>query len=134
MFHSLREFFGRYDVILRYGISGVIGILVNLITLYLLTDLAGLWYLLSAVLAYIMSFIVAFTLQKYWTFRDTDHSRLPRQATLYLMIALGALLFDLLALYILVDIFEFWYLGSQIFVLAIIAGTSFLLNKNITFK
>jgi len=130
----LHKSFNDRALVTRYIISGIIGISTNLLVLYVLTDIFSLWYVSSAVLAYVVSFIVAFTMQKYWTFKDMNHESIPHQATLYLVIAIGALLFDVFALYILVDVFEFWYLGSQVFVLAIIAGASFLLNKNITFK
>lgn len=126
--------FNDLGLITRYGISGVIGISTNLLVLYLLTDMTGLWYVFSATLAYIVGYVVTFTLQKYWTFKDMSYARIPRQATSYLIIAIGAFVVDLIALYVLVDILGFWYLGSQVVVLGIIAVASFLLNKNITFK
>ena len=128
------ESFDDIGVVTRYIISGIISILVNLLVIYLMTDIFKLWYIFSAIIASVFSFVVAFTLQKYWTFKDNDNNRIAHQVTWYLIVIIINLLLNIVILYLLVDLFGFWYLGSQMAALVVMAGVGFFLNKNITFK
>lgn len=118
--------------LVRYGISGVVGIGVNVSVLYMATELLSVWYLLSAVVAFCVSYAVTFSLQKYWTFKDYSGA-LVTQGIAYLVIALISLSLDALMLYVAVDVYGFWYLGSQIVIMSMLALFSFLANRSITF-
>jgi dolichol-phosphate mannosyltransferase len=118
--------------LVRYGISGVIGICTNIATLYILTDIVGMWYLLSAILAFCVTLVVTFSLQKYWTFKDREGAIMTQGAT-YTVIALTSLAVGTFSLYIAVDILGFWYLGSQAVIMCTLSGCNFLANKYFTF-
>ena len=120
-------------LLIRYGISGVIGIVTNIVTLYILTDLLGIWYLASAVLAFCITLVVTFSLQKYWTFKDHE-GEIMTQGVTYTIIALTSLVIGTVSLYVAVDVFKFWYLGSQVVIMCALAGWNFLANKYFTFN
>lgn len=122
----------NFGQLIRYGISGVTGICINILTLYILTDIVGLWYLMSAVLAFCVTLIVTFSLQKYWTFKDRDNAFVTQGAR-YALVALSSLIAGTVLLYVAVDIFGFWYLGSQAVIMFTLAGCTFLANKYFTF-
>ena len=64
--------------IVRFLISGSSAAGINLGTLFVLTHFFDVWYLLSSVVAFSVSFFVSFTLQKFWTFNDASlPARLP---------------------------------------------------------
>lgn len=120
--------------ILRYGISGVMGGVLQVILLYIFVDIFGLWYIYGVIFAFSISLILTFLLQKYWTFQDYAIDTVHRQSLWYIFIALGALALNISFMYILVDIFHFWYIMAQIVVVGTIGILTFLLNKRFTFN
>lgn len=120
-------------MLVRYGISGGTGVGANAVTLYVATEFFGVWYLLSAVIAYIVGLVISFTLQKLWTFRKRSGST-RLQFTTYTVLSIVNLVLNLLLLYVAVELLGLWYFGSQLCILAFIAFLSFLFNRNFTFK
>lgn len=55
---------------IRYGIGGSIAALIDLFFLWFFTDVLHIFYLLSQIFAFIISFAFGFYFQKYLTFRD----------------------------------------------------------------
>jgi len=105
--------------IARFLIAGGTATAVNLATLYALVHFAGLWYLLSSVIAFFMGFVVSFTLQKFWTFKDHRTDVVGKQLVVYLGIVLFNLLLNTALVYVLVE-----YVGfSPIFAQALAALT-----------
>ena len=52
----------------QYYIVGASGVLVNLGILFILTDIAGFWYVASQVIAITVSITTNFFFNRYWTF------------------------------------------------------------------
>jgi putative flippase GtrA len=134
----------RYSFLIRYGISGVIGALVQTLTLYIWVTVLGLrdHYLWGLVVGFCVTLLISFSLQKYWTFADKVHSRLPRQFMFYTVTALGSLGLNSILLYASkqivegwgFDFFDKWYLLAQIIIIFMVAVCSFLVNYFVTFK
>ena len=124
----------HFKQLARYVISGGTAATVNLILLYVLTDYLAIWYLFSTMLAYVISFFVSFSLQKFWTFRDSRKDQINRQLVIYACIAGFGLGFNVLLMYFLVDIFHIWYMFSQIIVGFILAFCNFLFYKFFVFN
>lgn len=117
----------------RYVIVGVFAVVLNIGLLYVFTDILGWWYLASAVTSFVITFLVAFTLQKHFTFRDGGGAYL-RQGASYLAIGLMNLVLDAILLFIAVDLLHIWYLGAQIMIMGFLAFVSFLANRHVTFR
>lgn len=102
--------------------------------LYALTDLAGLWYVAASVIAFLIAWAVAFTMQKFWTFSEKTLNRIPLQGALGL--TLGGINFVLNAvfIYLLVDIFGLNHLIAQCAIYAFFGTFDFLIYKSIIFK
>lgn len=132
----LYKYFSDHRLMMRYLIVGIVGATVNIFSLYILTSMIGIWYITSALFSFIASLIVAFFLQKFWTFKDPLFTKRHalRQATLYTASSVSLLTLNVLFLYILVDFFGMWYLLAQFFSLGIVAIASFMFNKAVTFK
>lgn len=124
----------RYGRILKFLISGGSAAVVDLGLLYVLTDTYHVWYLLSAVLAFLVAFGVSFSLQKFWTFDNHDLDIIHKQLMLYLVLALIGLGLNTLSVYGLVDHAGLHYLVAQIITSAFIAVMNFFVYKHLIFK
>ncbi len=120
-------------VVIRYLLSGGTAGVTDLIALYLLNGILGIYYLLSAILAFIMAFFVSFTLHKFWTFKSHEEST-HKQVILYFSASLFGLSLNTLLMYIFVDYFHIEVILSQIIVGLLVACFSFFISRNLVFK
>lgn len=130
----LEVLYRRYGAPVRFLISGGSAAVVLLSLLYFFTDVVGLWYLASSVLAFLGAFVVSFTLHKFWTFADGNLDRAPIQAAAHFTAGLVNLGLNTLFLYVLVDYVGMHYLVSQIIVSGTIAIGSFFVYKHFIFR
>ena len=56
----------------KFGLVGIVGIVVNQAALYVFTDVFGIYYLVSAILASQVSTLNNFILTEYWVFGDRE--------------------------------------------------------------
>ena len=115
----------------RFIAVGVVCTAVNLAVLYALTAFAGLWYLVSSIAAFCVSYAVNFTLQKLWTFKNRELGSVHRQLGLHLALQLGNLTLNTCLLYMLVEHVHLWYIAAQVSLDAVIAIESFILSRRI---
>ncbi len=120
--------------IVRFVISGGASALTQLILLYVFTQFFGIWYLFSLILAFAISLGVSFTLQKFWTFEDTETSGMHLQIPSYLAVTLTNLAVNAALLYIAVEFLKLWYLFAQVLIEGIIAISSFFIYKFVIFR
>lgn len=130
----LEALYRRYGALVRFFISGGSAAVVLLTLLYIFTDIVGLWYLASSVLAFLGAFMVSFTLHKFWTFADSNLQRAPTQAAAHFTAGLINLGLNTGFLYLLVDYAGVHYLVSQIIVSGSIAIVSFFVYKHFIFR
>ena len=133
MNESISKFYAHRHMIGRYLVSGGTATLLDIVLLYILTRFAHLWYLASAVLAFIVAFGVSFTLQKFWTFRDHATDGVHRQAGKYLAVSVFNLGLNTLLVYAFTDQLHLWYIFSQILAAGLIALVSFFVYKRFIF-
>lgn len=120
--------------IVRFIASGAVGAATDLFLLWFLTRIAGVWYLISAIVAFILSFIVSFFMQKLWTFKDKKTERIHIQAGGYLLITLLNLLLNTALVYAFVQYLSLHYLVAQILASIILAFESFFAYRKLVFK
>lgn len=89
--------------IVRYVFSGGTAAALNLVLTWLLGR-TGLYYLAVVTVAFVASLLVSFSLQKFFTFSDTDRSRQRRQFAVFSVIAVFNLLVNDLLVYVQVDL------------------------------
>lgn len=118
----------------KYFFVGTIGAFSNIFTFYLLTHYLGYWYILSAICAACVGYVVAFLLQKYWTFADYDHKKFTRQALAYLAVTCLNLLGGVIMLTIFVEICGMGHVISQTISVCIMSVASFFINRHVTFN
>jgi len=121
--------------VIKYVISGGIAAVVNLLSLYVFTEFLGIWYLYSSILAFLVAITFSFTLQKFWTFRDHNISKINLQAPQFLIVSVvNNVLINSLLLYIFVELFGLWYILAQIIAGLIVAIISYYIFSKFIFK
>ncbi len=117
----------------RFLFSGGVGFVTVMSLLYLFTDIFGLWYLFSFVLAFLIGQTVSFTLQKFFTFADATGGvrRISGQATAFVSLGVVNLGANSALLYVAVEYFGLHYLVAQFIISLIIAVWSFLFYRAI---
>lgn len=124
----------KYKIYIKYIISGGTAALTNLVVLYICTDWLGIWYVISAGIAFLISLGVSFSLQKLWTFGDKSWQGAHWQFSFYFLVILGDLIFNEVAIYLLVEKVKLYYIFAQIIIEAIIAPINFIFYKFKVFK
>jgi putative flippase GtrA len=125
---------GHHITIPKYAISGIIGAALNILLLYMLKDIVGFHYLNATFISFLSGIALAFFLHKFWTFRDNNLGRLPKQLSLYLLIAIVNLFLNMPLMYLLVEKVGLWYIYSQLVIVIALGAVSYLINNVITFK
>lgn len=123
----------RIWLLTKYIISGGTATVVDLGLLYVFTALFGIWYVISAILAYACAFIVSFTLQKFWTFRNGTMQHIRKQFALYVSLGVFNMFLNASLLYLIVENTRVHYLSAQFSVGILIALWSFFCYR-ILFK
>ena len=134
----------RLYFLIRYGITGVAGGVIQIAFLYIWISFLGLQksYLLGLVFGFIVALVVSFLLQKYWTFRDRATHKIPRQLLLYGTVALSGLALNAVLLagakevcaLLRIDFFHGWYLVIQFGIFIIVSVFNLCMNFLFTFR
>lgn len=115
-------------------LSGGSSLGLDLVLLYLFTDIFGIWYLASAVAAFILAFLLSFTLHKFWTFGDHSREGMRMQMGLYFLVSASNLVLNTLLVYLFVERLGLHYIFAQIAASALIAIESFLVYQRFIFR
>lgn len=133
-FPSVYKPLNEYKVYVKYLITGTLCTTGDILFLYFLTDIVGLWYLFSTIFVYIFAFFSSFYMQKYWTFKDGRKKIFYEQMFSYFMVGLFNISINTLGVFILVESYNVYYLFAQILMFATLGIESFLIYRFIIFK
>ena len=123
-----------YKQFFKFVIVGIINTLINLLILYILTEFFGVYYMLSAVIAFLFAVTNSFLLNKTWTFEEYIKYKIKYKYIQFIIISIIALVINLILLYILVEYFDIWYMAAQIVGVLSNLLVNFFGNKLWTFK
>jgi dolichol-phosphate mannosyltransferase len=138
-FSKLASKFG-FDLIrfIKFGIVGGSGILVNMGFLWFFTEIAGLYYLISSVLAIALAMINNFIWNDRWTWRDRGEpgikAYLSRIIKFIVVSSIAAYIGNLGVLWILTHYFHVYYLISNLIGIAVGTALNYSVNNIWTFK
>lgn len=120
-------------VFVRYLISGGTAAATNLAIFFICNNILAIHYLYASAAAFLVAFVVSFTLHKFWTFKShTEETH--RQILKYLFVSLLALLANEGLMYIFVHIFHVLPFLSEIVVQAMLACCTFFISRYVIFK
>ena len=121
--------------LLKFAVVGIIGVCVNMGMLYLLTEKFQILYIISSIIAIEISIISNFFLNDLWTWKDRVKKTFIERFTQYhISVGLTAILANWLILLILTEIFNIYYLISNLIGIAVGTFSNFILNDLWTFQ
>jgi len=88
---------------------------VDFVTLVFLTEILGIYYLISTAIASGFGAIVSFFMGRHWAFKKAELN-IYKQATKYALASLLILLCNVAGMYLFTDILNFQYIISKIFI------------------
>jgi len=117
------------NIFLRYFLCGITAAGINIGSLYIFTDMVGIWYLYSSILAFFVSLLVSFILQKFVVFKDIGTHDMHYQFSKFFVVAILGVITNTILISVCVEIFGIWYISSQI-----IAGFFVMIQNFILYK
>lgn len=118
---------------LRFCGAGGVGVLLYCVLLFVLTELAGLWYPLSAGVAYAANVISNFFFHRHWTFKAASLGTARRQAIGYFSLSLVLCPVNSWLLYLVVENTNLWYWHAQAIVTTFLVSISYLISRRYIF-
>jgi putative flippase GtrA len=118
--------------LIKFGLVGVSGYLINLAVFALLIGNLGVHHILAAVGAFVVAVSSNFFWNRHWTFA-AGHGHAGFQAARFFTVSVAALLINLLVLEALVEGAAIGDLGAQAIAVAVAMPFNFLGNKLWTF-
>lgn len=120
--------------IIKFIIAGSFAGGTDLVALFIFHGVFKWEIVFSTSAAFLLAFLVSFTLQKFWTFRNNYRSRIFRQLLLYMLTAFIGLNINGVAMHFLVNSLSVWYILAQIIVNLFLGVLNFLIYKFIIFR
>lgn len=121
----------RLGQIVRFCVAGAAGVIAYYVALYGLTEYLGVWYVVSAVIGFVLNTGLNFTLQKLWTFQNKEIHMIGRQLVLYVVMFGSFLAGNTVFLYLMVEYLHMWYIAAQVILTAVISILSFIITSRI---
>jgi len=124
----------RFHRTVRFLISGGSATVATISALYFFNSVLSIWYVTATVLAFCVGFVVSFSMQKFWTFKNMEIDHVKQQASVYLVIVLFNLLLNTALVYLLVENFDLMPVVAQLIASALIACESFFAYRILVFS
>ena len=118
----------------QFYIVGASGVLVNLGILYILTDIAGFWYVASQIIAISVSITTNFFFNRYWTFRGSIEDQ--RNSVMYVKFIIISAIGMAIQMGITVTLVEssgFYHMYGAGIGIAVASAINYVLNRRLTF-
>ena len=114
----------------KFALVGGSGVMVNTLVLWLLTEIFGIFYVLSAVAGVETSLVTNFIIHERWTFTDGREGHALFRFGKYNLTSLTGMGINIIVLYMLTSVIGIYYLVSNL----IAACSAFLFNYFISAK
>lgn len=130
----LYDFCNRHKSVIKFFFAGCMAGGTDLALLFLFHGLLKWGLVFSTSAAFILSFLVSFTLQKFWTFRNYRQDKVIGQLLFYVLNAFVCLNMNGFFMHLLVNKYKVWYLLAQIIVNLSLGFWSFMIYKFLVFR
>lgn len=113
----------------RYIFVGGTAFFVDIFFLYVFSDIFGIYYLISAVLSFLISVLVNYVLSKKWIFSRANLDSKVLEFNLFVLISAVGLVFTEILLYFFTDIVGLYYLVSKFIATVIVLFWNFTARR-----
>ena len=118
----------------RYGFVGGVAFLVDYGTLFVLTHYAGVPYLLSAAIAFILGLVTNYLISISWVFQHSGKMRVWQEFVCFAIIGVIGLGLNELIMYVGTDMMHLHYMISKLISTAIVFFWNFFARKFMLFN
>lgn len=118
----------------RYLFVGGAAFIVDFISLFILTDFFGIYYLISAAIAFILGLIANYFLSIGWVFNKRKLSKRHIEFGVFALIGIVGLGLNEVFIWFLTEDLQIYYLMSKIFAAVIILFWNFFARKYVLFR
>ncbi|MCB2354969.1 GtrA family protein [Clostridium estertheticum] len=122
----------QINVIVRYGLVGLLGTTIHFGSLILLVEFANFDPVLGSALGFLLVLVISYILNRTWTFQSK--SRNLRQFLIYSIVSLIGLGLNSTIIFISVHLLKWNYLYGQCLVVLVVPVSNYLLNSLWTFR
>ena len=133
--HRTGPVWSEWTKVVRFGLVGLSGIFVNMGLLYALTEIAGLYYLVSAAIAIELSIVNNFVWNDVWTFKsagDLRFGRRTRRFWSFQAVSMGGLAINMVVLYLLAGVAGAYYLVANLAGILVAFAWNYAINRHYT--
>ena len=120
-----------YVQFFRYLFVGGTAAVVDVGSLYFLTSRFGLYYLVSAAIAFLLGIVTNYVLSIVWVFRSSG--KMKKEILLFVLIGVSGLILNETIMYGLVSVLALFYLAAKLISTAVIMVWNFGLRKKFVF-
>lgn len=138
--HGLRRIASREPAaspvaeFLRYGAASAVALFVDFATLVLLTEVAGVHYLVSAAVGFTLGIAVAYLLSVRWVFAARRLANVPVESAIFLLIGVAGLVINHIVMFGLTEGAQFPYAVSKICSTGVVFTFNFIARKTVLFR
>jgi len=118
----------------RYIFVGGAAFVVDFVSLYAFTDIFGVYYLISAALAFIIGLMANYALSVNWVFNSRTLNNMWSEFTVFAIIGVIGLGLNELFIWLFTDYIGIYYLLSKIIAAALILSWNFSARKITLFR
>ncbi|MCQ2509545.1 MAG: GtrA family protein [Lachnospiraceae bacterium] len=115
--------------IMKFGVVGVIAFLIDYGVMVFLTEVLGVYYLLSALISFTVSVIFNYVASMRYVFVGRDDMSKSREFVIFIVLSVIGLGLNELLMWLLVDKLFIHYMLSKILVTAIVMVWNFVSRK-----
>jgi len=119
--------------IVKFGMVSGLATVIDIFVLWLFTSVFGVYYLLSAVLAFVVGSTTNYSMNYFWTFSGAKHGKAKGLAS-FMGIGTAGLVITLVIMASLVEFLGVHYLVARIIAAFVTLFWNYVLNSIITFK
>lgn len=117
----------------KFALVGLSGLFINEVLLYLLTEFAGLYFVVSGIAAVEASIITNFMLNEKWTFKDASKTgKSSKRFAKYNSFSLAGLAINVALLFCFTNIFGIYYLVSNALAIVAVFFWNYFVNRKFT--
>lgn len=127
------KLYRQYREIINYLVFGVLTTLVNIISFMVCTDVLHIQYLISNVIAWILSVLFAYITNRKYVFESYEKNVMA-EMTKFFSSRAATLVLDMVILWLFVDVFTVDNLIAKIIANVLVVITNYVLSKLIVFK
>ncbi len=114
--------------ILRFGVVGGLAFLIDSGVLYILTEYAHIYYLISSVISFIVSLIFNYLMSIFWVF-DVKKKQTIKEVSIFVILSVIGLGINQVVMYVGADIFHIYYMICKVLSTAIVMVYNFITRK-----